>query len=66
MKFWMHPNNLDVCLRERPDGGFEWWNLGYVGQPYFIDDALKPRNFSEWIDITEKVNQIRTKPGLPQ
>lgn len=66
MKYLMHPNCLDICLKQLERGGYEWWNLGYVGKPWYMQDALKPRNLEQWIDITDKVNNVRTEAGLPK
>jgi len=69
MRYLMHPQNMDICLLERIVNGqatYEWWNLGYVGKPYFVQFAAKPRNISDWQDITLVAHKKRTEPGLPK
>lgn len=70
VNFYMHPACMDLCLREliKPDGSasYEWWNLGYTGEPWPIDNAIVPRNFEQWVNITKLVNMPRREPGLPK
>lgn len=52
-----------------------WINLGYSGQPWTIPYpnknklisrlTLKQENLGHWINIDDKINHVRTKPGLP-
>lgn len=73
-RWYMHPNCLDICLRvavlqrsgqEDLASNPEWWNLGYTGQPWYVEEAIFPRNFDQWIEITEYVNVPRVNSGLP-
>lgn len=48
-----------------------WINLGYMGQPYVIDPRpstykIKIEDLKNWINITDKIYDKRTKPGVPQ
>ena len=47
-----------------------WINLGYMGQPFVIDPKpstfkIKLEDRKNWINITDKIYDKRTKPGVP-
>lgn len=73
-RWFMHPNCQDVCIRmaviqrageEDLVAGPEWWNLGYTGSPWYVQEAVFPKNFKEWIEISEWVFVPRINAGLP-
>lgn len=68
--YYMHENCMDVCLQiikvpyrddKRVKVKAVWVNLGYTGNPYTI---LK-EDLKHWKNITSKIHDKRTKPGLP-
>lgn len=73
----MHKNGLDCALdirqlRKNKDGIVtaycHWINLGYTGNPWIVDGKyhLYVLELNDWVDITSKVNNKRTSPGLPK
>ena len=47
-----------------------WWVLGYTGNPYpvsreFRTINLTRSNYGNFVDISDKINKIRTNPGMP-
>jgi len=77
---YMHKNAMDVGIEVKkinyksPDNlniSVNWVNLGYAGAPYrpygdMIQEILIPvEQKSDWINITNKLNIKRTKPGIP-
>jgi len=68
----MHKNGMDCCihvLAQYPSGNLfvNWVNLGYVGKPYIVEygSVLSLQKWYDWVDVTEKINSKRVKPGLP-
>lgn len=75
-RFYMHKNCLDAYLEviksfrinsHRYDLKVAWHNLGYTGQPWSlgVTHRMKISNASEWVDVTHKLNQVRTQSGVP-
>jgi hypothetical protein len=76
-RFYMHKNCLDVFIEPifideifEKQGiiGAVWHNLGYIGQPWLLNDETELvhiKNAADWIDITDKVYNKRTASGLP-
>lgn len=77
-KAYMHPRAMDVYLFVRKslyvseEDVFlirgDWYNLGYVGEPWWLDnfaDKIKGPDSQNWVDITDKINVVRKEPGLP-
>jgi hypothetical protein len=75
-RYYMHKKSMDVCYyverRFRIDLNrysvkLEPWNLGYSGTPWRIDSARRFEidNMDEWVNITDKIYNKRTKAGLP-
>ncbi len=75
-RIYMHKNHLDVCfkvlkrfqvtsIRSKVKG--EWYNLGYTGQPWKLSHSvtIDIKDIRNWQDITDLINNIRTRPGLP-
>lgn len=65
-RYFMHENAMDVCfyvLEVRPNGQSlgMWYNLGYTGNPWPIDEAgiFEAWINGNWRDVTEKINQPR-------
>lgn len=68
--FYMHRQSMDVCIEvigPRIYGLLvKWWNLGYDGNPWPIDQSfIKNINEHEWVDITTQLTVKRTQSGLP-
>lgn len=69
MRYLMHPSNMDICLLELIRDGkatYQWWNLGYVGRPYYVQEAIAPKGLENWIDITSLAHKKRNEPGVPK
>lgn len=77
---YMHKKAMDVAIEVKkinyksPDNlsiSVSWINLGYQGEPFkpngdMVQEVLIPIDQKfDWIDITEKMNIKRTKPGVP-
>lgn len=74
----MHKNCMDVAFEvlsthfykpgRRTLKGY-WVNLGYMGKPWYLTYKtkidIKEQDWSNWVDITDQVNQVRYKSGLP-
>ena len=73
--FWMHEKAMDVFLEGLtvlPGGRISgrWWNLGYTGNPWCLDNSprgvrIAPEDVSKWININDRVTNVRTKSGVP-
>jgi hypothetical protein len=77
-KVLMHKNSMDVAIMVISSQNMEenvnidgyWINLGYTGNPWVLDGNVKltiPQDkfSSEWVDISDKYLNPRTKPGIP-
>lgn len=66
MKILKHKRSMDIAVEvisdmERTDGWFikgRWVNLGWVGEPFYIDDEtvdilIQWDKVSDWEDITD-------------
>jgi hypothetical protein len=46
-----------------------WLNLGYTGSPWYCSSEesfeINKDQFENWIDITDRVSNVRTKSGVP-
>lgn len=77
--YYMHENCMDVCLQiikvpyrddKRVKVKAVWVNLGYTGNPYVIHPqpssyTILKEDLKHWKNITSKIHDKRTKPGLP-
>lgn len=79
MKILMHKNCLDVAFdvyeshRHKP--GYvtmkgRWINLGYTGKPWYLTETTKvfvrEEDYKNWVNITDRFDNVRLKPGLPE
>jgi hypothetical protein len=69
-KYYMHDKALDVCAlvhENLGDGQYSvrWFNIGYVGTPWLIDDSLQQiyMHPDVWTDITDKLHLPRPQWG---
>lgn len=75
---YMHQDAMDCAIeiiQVYPDSSVlaRWVTLGYTGTPWYpgtrrhptINTRFKPRDMSEWVDITEVLSKKRTRPGIP-
>lgn len=79
MSFYMHKNAMDCCIqvgsvRHRDPSqlvvAFRFFNLGYSGKPwplsgYLVQEFDSSDFLMNWVNISDKVNLKRTKPGVP-
>jgi hypothetical protein len=71
----MHKDAMDICLytNKISDLGNKlllhvaWYNLGYNGFPWLIqEEYITLKNTENWVDISDKFMHTRLKSGLPQ
>jgi hypothetical protein len=71
-RFYMHTSAMDVALYVISTGAEgevygTWYNLGYVGSPFPLGkDTVLQVMTEQWIDVTDKINVKRIKPGVPK
>lgn len=79
-RVYMHKHAMDVCIQvdyihkslrlpwspSNTSVRALWHNLGYAGEPWMLhSDELLIKNEHDWVDITDRVTNVRTRPGLP-
>lgn len=75
-RFYMHIDCMDVCIRiiksyqisaNRFKVKAEWINLGYVGQPYALNEIqnIDIKDSRLWKDINGSIFRPRTQSGPP-
>jgi hypothetical protein len=73
-KVYMHKRAMDTAMLVTNVFGegelaVTWLNLGYSGSPWPVDMdddiTINPKDFDNWVDITETFGNKRNKPGLP-
>lgn len=75
---WMHENSMDVFIRvnriQYQDGKrikvkAEFWNLGYMGEPFSLNESktIEITEPNRWIWLSaEDLQTKRTKSGHPK
>jgi len=79
--FYMHKNALDVAIKVYDtfliaEEGLmyvesTWYNLGALDEPFEVNGdvsrfPIETSKLGDWVDITDKINHRRNKPGLPE
>lgn len=74
---YMHKNAMDVAFQPctieflnetHVEVNGNWYNLGYMGRPWFIDSSnfiLSLDETKDWVDVTETMFNKRENSGLP-
>lgn len=75
-RYYMHEQAMDVCLYVEKSyriGSGRYsvkaatYNLGYAGNPWQLDASRRYEidDAANWIDVTTRFNNKRTKAGIP-